>query len=339
MASARRQNMSNSSGIDGATYSLDDLKNLKDQAKNFQAEQALAVIRKNAGLFKLKGASKLKPQALLEAGLEQIKLVFFRLNPTATVIAADSELVQFRAPVLNALPHLPRSYGYKGGAARLALKALLNRSRAVPAPRDLDIVRIGGFRSSLDAKVAARFMPEDFKHGNGVEVVPSTTQYFKTRDFTINEALLLSGQFICTRQALTDYLERVIRLSAAAQQKSEAEQSKLFLKALRFQAEAWVEEGKRWRIAWAPCRSGFRRFDVALQLTRALETGPEVARAFVRRCRELGILKLKRGSLLLERAIQGLKTELGVTALPGERERQTKKASIRLLKRPGRMAA
>lgn len=208
---------------------------------------------------------------------------------------------------MGMLPRLPKTYAFKGGAARLALQSVLGGKREMSAPRDLDVARIGGFASPLDKKVAARFMAEDFRHGDGVEVVKSLQHYFSSRDLTINEAIILAGQLVCTRRALSDCLMGILRLTDHLHRQSASERNKILIKALRIQAEQKVLSGRTWRLVEAAALKQVNPFHIAVHLGRALQCGKNAAEDFVRALMEAGVLSINPAGGLLEKALEDLR--------------------------------
>ena len=186
----------------------------------------------------------------------------------------------------HGVPQLPAEYGYKGGAARAMLQYSLGLE--VDQPRDLDIVFVGEEENgALSAKLAQEHMSEDYAHGYGVEQLES--DYFTSRDFTLNEVLFDGTDIVCTRECLTDSLRNIVRFSDFEKQESYSGEaffvkSKLIAKAARLVACAQREGARRARMAdeleglsalevWD--------FDLALHLERALQQGPETAQRYL----------------------------------------------------------
>ncbi len=196
----------------------------------------------------------------------------------------------FSLPVRNHFSEerLPRGYGYKGGAAR----ALLLRSLGIDptyVPRDLDLVRMGWESDSdeLDVQVSEQFMPEDFEHGDGVEVLESRDSYLTTRDFRLNEILATDDSIIVTKGALLDIMRHIIRPTQYEKygwNEYGELGPKMLAKILRFYSEAMyrydeagIEDVEDWQFE----QSFISPFWLALQLDRACDVNIEVAQKYV----------------------------------------------------------
>ena len=291
-------------------WSLTDLKTVCRQAKTFQADEAVQRIQQVAALYKKNTPQTPPGHVALYGSEEELKILLFKMNRGAAVVKIDHDLIRFRAPRLSLLPRLPKGYGFKGGAARLALRAVLGEEVSKKGPRDLDIVRMGAGDLNVDLKVAKRFMADDFRHGHGVEVVKGLPAYFATRDMTVNEVLVWNGQVICSRVALADYLEGILRLTSCARRKSSLEQGKIMVKMLRLQAEDAVQGLKDWKIGENLLGLQVRPFDLALQLARALHNSKEAARVFVQNAVKCRLLKVDSASDPLQAAVVQLKRYL-----------------------------
>lgn len=79
-------------------------------------------------------------------------------------------------------------------------------------------------------------MPEDYAFGHGIQP-ESFEHYFRTRDFTVNESLILNNQLYFTESAKNDFLENIIRPTYKELPNHQDElSSRLFLKALMMQS-------------------------------------------------------------------------------------------------------
>jgi hypothetical protein len=183
---------------------------------------------------------------------------------------------------------LPKGYGYKGGAAR----ALLLKNLGIDptyTPRDMDIIRLDPNEPApgVDIKIAKKFMPEDFSHKNGVEVIQKK-DYFKTRDLTINEVLATDEEIIATPECILDSIRRIIRLTPF-ERKSYG--PKMLAKMLRFYAEAiyrWdsatIEDMNEWEFE----KNFISPFWLALQMDRAFEVGIPIAEQYTKELQKRG---------------------------------------------------
>ena len=80
-----------------------------------------------------------------------------------------SEIIVWEVEVAE-LPKLPKGYGFKGGAARLALLRALGLEEL--SVRDFDVVRIDAFSDgSIADEIVIEFMADNFAHGWGVEAI------------------------------------------------------------------------------------------------------------------------------------------------------------------------
>lgn len=188
------------------------------------------------------------PAVLFECEPEESLRVYRGIkaaNPEAKIISCWGGRVVLSATCLYQLPTLPEGYGFKGGAARAALEAELG---SFPGPvRDLDLVRIGPGEQGEEARLAEMYMPDDAAHGWGVEEIRSLADYLNTRDFSINEVILVGDLLIASFDAIDDMLDRVIRPSAFEQNADGGVPTKLTVKALRFQAERALV-GEFWEV-------------------------------------------------------------------------------------------
>jgi hypothetical protein len=184
---------------------------------------------------------------------------------------------------------LPHGYGYSGGVARVV--ALTELGEKVEPPRDLDIVGIEEFEPDYDLVdiISQEYMKEDFarKHGVKMDTIPD---YFSTRDFVINEVLVVGDRLLATPKALEDLMDKVIRPTTYEQDywySHEFEEKglhpKLVLKALRLQVEfaQLYGCGKLEGIeGWQFDTDAVPAFYIALQLNKAFERGDNMAFKF-----------------------------------------------------------
>lgn len=198
--------------------------------------------------------------------------------------------VKFAVPALPpGLPALPAGYGYKGGAARSALGALLARD-SFP-PRDLDVVRFGRGWTALDEEVSRSCMARDFERGMGVEVCSSLGAYLGTRDLSCNELVLFDGELLVSAVGLFDTLGFVLRpckYRGGSSRRPPRLDGRTAAKMLRLRAEG-IACGGAWHVAGVPISQTLADFDIAIHLSRAIERGAEVAEAFLAQLRAVGI--------------------------------------------------
>lgn len=179
------------------------------------------------------------------------------------------------------LDKLPAGYVYHGGAARAILERKLGINQEAK-PRDIDLVFAGDDEDGeLSQKLAQKYSPDDYDNGHGVQKIAD--DYFSTRDFTINEVLVLNDKILFTKQCLLDTVRGIIRFTDSQLQESYDEdrpyyiKPKLLAKALRFAAEKdyVLDNDEPYYF------QEIGAFDMALHLDRALDTGYDVARRYL----------------------------------------------------------
>jgi hypothetical protein len=114
---------------------------------------------------------------------------------------------RFKIPIKNSnntINKLPSGYAIKGGLAKDILKLKLGLLKEVN-PRDIDIIRLSNIndKTDLDDEISMKYMEDDYKHGNGIEVI-SENHYFNTRDFTQNEVYIHNEYAYLSKRALID---------------------------------------------------------------------------------------------------------------------------------------
>ena len=285
-------------------WSTSQLKILCQAAAGYKAEIAMSKVRDLMEYFRQRHGHLPLPSQQEVAFEQNVRLLLFRLNPTAKLIKADAKYIRFRAPALQHVPRLPAGYGFKGGVARLALETLLGLTGRGVAPRDLDIVRFGSMESRRDKKLALKYMPEDARHGYGVELLAGLDEYMSSRDITVNQVLLMGAQVICSHQALQDMLAGILRPCSAAQLNGSA--GRILVKMLRLKAEARVR-GQFLTLQDSPSASSVKPFDVAMHLGRALSLGRDVGEYFVDELRANNLLPLSLApDCSVDQAVQAL---------------------------------
>ncbi|MDP2656607.1 MAG: hypothetical protein Q8P11_03545 [bacterium] len=205
-------------------------------------------------------------------------------------------------PLEEKLPiELPKGYGIAGGVARnVALRLLGNK---VLKPRDVDIVVITDINAHPNPAVIdmleQRYMSNDSAQGHGIRK-ESLSEYFLSRDFVLNEVLILDEEIIATPEAINDLKNKIIRPTEYKgnwwYSYSKGEQglrSKLVMKALRLQVEFEAMYGngtidgiKDWQWEF----DHVRLFDLAIAVDKSYEMGDELAERFYNKLLELGIV-------------------------------------------------
>jgi len=262
--------------------------------------------------------SKLNDPATLCA--EELRILLFTLNQSARVRSVSANRIIFEAPELKSFPAPPAGYGYKGGAARLALRALLGEDVSRYIPRDLDLFRIGNGESQRDKVVAKRYSPEDFQHGHGIELVRSIDDYLATRDIRFNEILFFENELICSPYAVMDMLRAELHPTTnLIEQHGETLPGNIQMKMLRMCAESELE-GIPYTLCYKIRPEKIKAFDIALHLDRIVARGSRAIEIYLKSCASLGLLgKGKTGRLSFVEAVSELEqSEPGIRgAFPG----------------------
>lgn len=112
---------------------------------------------------------------------------------------------------------LPTGVAVMGGTARSLARRLLTGDEE--PTRDLDLVYIPEFAGSGDLvgrekldEIATKYMPDDFAFGHTIKR-ENLEEYFGSRDFTINQCLVVGDKLMLTRAAYDDFQENIIRPS------------------------------------------------------------------------------------------------------------------------------
>ena len=107
------------------------------------------------------------------------------------------------------LHDLPQGIAVMGGVARSIAREMLTGD--LEPIRDIDLVNItthqGKTPISIDELIALseKHMPEDFAFGHGIRD-ESFDHYFQTRDFTINQSLVLNNHLYVSEIAQNDFI-------------------------------------------------------------------------------------------------------------------------------------
>ncbi|RME60328.1 MAG: hypothetical protein D6780_03550, partial [Candidatus Dadabacteria bacterium] len=286
---------------------LKDLAVIRELAAKYQERKQIKFIREESFFFKkqTKKFSNKKKKAEYEEAfqlakelsekktplqLEEVKLLVYLLNEDAEILWTRDSIIAFNTTVLPKVPHLEWPYGYKGGAARLALLGLLGEDVSKRKPRDLDIVRVGKGRIARDKKLARKYMAKDSAFGWGVEVFSSLSQYMRTRDLTINEVMLSGYKLCCSFKCIVDTVSSTLRPSEQFfSQLTDKQKSKIAAKMIRFYSEA-VFDGKDATLLLPPVPKPLPPFDIVLQLDKILERGTKAGELFIETCRSMNLL-------------------------------------------------
>lgn len=219
----------------------------------------------------------------LSAYEETLKSFLERYGVETTVrkIGADVFAVETTNEAKKILQTLPENFVFVGGTARSALERSLGVNK-FSIPRDTDIVVMDNAFDDEDlmADISEQYMPDDYEHGYGVK--RENEEYFKTRDFTINEVFATQKAVYCTKQCLLDTLRGVLRFADYEKRDSwdgypYYVHPKLLAKALRL-AVAFDLSIADEDVYDVQC---IDEFHMALHLDRALGQGKDVARGYV----------------------------------------------------------
>ncbi|MEO0514709.1 MAG: hypothetical protein AAF086_05370 [Planctomycetota bacterium] len=192
-------------------------------------------------------------------------------------------------------PPLPEGYGFKGGVVRKALARTLRLPISTAAVRDIDLLRATDTPPDHDHELAERYMTDDLIHGNAkVEAILSPRDYFTTREVTVNQAWFLEGEIEITHLGLLDTLAGIIRVTQGHLNQNFGRVHPIVaFKVLRFAANMKAEDREP---VIPPFRVNFRRrphpfsFFLALQLSRAFESGADVAEIYLDYARQWNLL-------------------------------------------------
>ena len=207
-----------------------------------------------------------------------------KLAPKVKFESFVDNILSIKLPQIDLLPAIPPQYGFKGGAARLALGFALNYNFSFRRPRDIDIVRFGDKKSSkIDKELEQAFMKDDANHGHGIEVLDSIEKYFQTRDITINEILILNNSIYFTLSCLTDLYNKILRPTEHVLDKFRQPDPKITMKILRLKALASVS-GEEFSISNDRYNPKVSSFHIALHLDRAISQSSRVALEYIYEC-------------------------------------------------------
>ncbi len=189
--------------------------------------------------------------------------------------------------------HLPPTpYGLKGGAARELLLGAL-AVRPVRSPRDIDLIRKGGFVMPSDDAAAKRYMPQDYLHGARVELITDISRYLSSRDITLNEVASFADQGSTTLLAALDTAGATIRPShyrGGSIHRKPTLDGRVLLKMVRLFAEAEAHN-ESCMLVGIPDQISFSEFDLAIHLNKAFQRGESVATHFIDTLIVLGIIE------------------------------------------------
>lgn len=179
---------------------------------------------------------------------------------------------------------LPHGVAVMGGVARSIAREIITGERE--PIRDIDLVNITDEDGdsevdyeTLDA-LSRKYMPDDYTFGHGVGN-DTMDHYFKSRDFTINQSLIMDGKLIISDLAYNDFQENIIRPTYFEHPYDGDEiSSRLFLKALMMRSVVSQISDSIPLIEDMERPDYIGSFDTALFLNKAMSRGAETARVF-----------------------------------------------------------
>ena len=268
-------------------------------------DEVVARARETAGMLsgrrprprrRRRGSGPAKRPALPPPGemaAEPLEELMALLDVPRDAYEIGPHVVRFFVPDqdLDGYPPLPEGYGFKGGVARKALARTLRLPISTAAVRDIDVLRGPETSDRHDRELSERYMTDDMILGNAqVEAIVTPRDYFATRELTMNMLYLLDGEIQITPLGLVDTLGGVIRVTQGHMAINRGQTHPIVaFKALRFAANMRAEGREPLIDAF---RINFRRrphpfaFFFALQLSRAFESGREVAEHYLELTRE-----------------------------------------------------
>ncbi len=222
-----------------------------------------------------------------------LKRVLERYGCDVDIEKIGNGLFRVQMPHDYVVKKIPEGYGYIGGAARSVLNRIFNIDE-MSTPRDVDIVRIiNKDIFGMDVKMATEYSAEDYLHGHGVQELDQ--DYFKNRDFTINECLVYGDWVYMTKECLLDTVRRILRFTQYEKRYSDESQmrvdGKLLSKAVRLVSEE-IAQGRKMEIVDKEAYefANIKPFFIALHLDRAFSRGDDVAAQYISELVSLGQL-------------------------------------------------
>lgn len=176
------------------------------------------------------------------------------------------------------LDKLPKGIAIFGGAARAIL--LRSRYNEYAPIRDIDLielVELSDGKANTRA-LSEKFMPDDYAYGHGVGKT-TVDAYFATRDFTMNEVLVVNGKIISTTRAAEDIQTRTLCATEYETDRHGRIGPKLKMKALLLSAVFDVYDGKSQdctQDSWSE-----NPFYAMVTLNKAFQFGREVVERFM----------------------------------------------------------
>ena len=193
------------------------------------------------------------------------------------------------------LSELPQGIAVMGGVARSIAREIITGDHE--PIRDIDLVNIldedGDSQldyDTLDA-LSMKYMPDDYEFGHGIGD-DTLENYFKTRDFTINQSLIMGGELIISDLAYNDFQENIIRPTYyELPYDGDSLSSRLFLKALMMRDVVSQISSSIPLLEDVHINSNYiRDFDIALNLNKAMSRGARTACIFTEDLADWGLI-------------------------------------------------
>lgn len=182
------------------------------------------------------------------------------------------------------LGELPHGIAVMGGVARSIAREIITGERE--PIRDIDLVNITDEEGNSEVdgdtldELSWKFMPDDYSFGHGISN-DTLDNYFRTRDFTINQCLIKDGKLIVSDFAYNDFQENIIRPTYYEHRYEDAYiNGRLFLKALMMRGVLSQISSSIPLIEDAKPPEQIGTFNIALFLNKAMSRGAETARIF-----------------------------------------------------------
>lgn len=219
------------------------------------------------------------------------RLEFRSENRKFEVFPITKEIFE-KYPFLN---DLPQNIAVMGGMARsIAREMVAGEDEPI---RDIDLVNIltpddqSLHSSDILDELSQKYMADDYSFGHGIE---STTlsEYFETRDFTVNEVLVMNGALVMSNFAYNDLQENIIRPTYyQASNSQDITDSRTAIRALTLQA-VLLESTKSCPTLEDIKISDYfmRSFDAAVGMNKVLSRGAEVAHHYTTLLAEYDII-------------------------------------------------
>ncbi len=196
------------------------------------------------------------------------------------------------------LSELPDGVAVMGGTARSIAREMI--AGDFEPIRDIDLVNMvdedgtsAVSQEELD-ELSRKYMPDDYRYGHGIGN-DTVDNYFMTRDFTVNQCLIMGNKLVLSELAYNDLQENIIRpsfyeLNAMALNGWSYVSSRLFARALVMQAT--LKECTSSIPTIEDMNPGFEShaFQYAVAMNKAMMRGVHVAQNYTNELIERDLL-------------------------------------------------